>query len=356
MPGQTVPDPRLRHRPRPPRPRRRRQHPRLPRLTSAAAPASFDYDRVPPLASSLSGRGTPGGRRSRRLRARAAVHGADRHRRTSARRNVCSASCTSPTSGSTPWPRCRSRRRSCPRPSRSRSCPGCRPSPGKGLGSRLLGSLRDCDALMLVVRAADGNDAARDLRALEDELVLADLGSVEQRLVQAAPGGQGRQDARGRRSPRWSGPRPSSARATPIYRSDLTADERGRSSGRCSCSPTSPRSSSSTSASTSSTTADALARAVRRGRARGVHRDRGRSRRRVGRGRRAGAAARRARVTESVVPRLAALALHLLGRNDVPHDRRQGVARVDVPRRRRPRPSARASSTPTSSGASSGPR
>ena len=31
-------------------------------------------------------------------------------------------------------------------------------------------------------RATDGNDPARDLRALEDELVLADLGSVEQRL------------------------------------------------------------------------------------------------------------------------------------------------------------------------------
>lgn len=60
--------------------------------------------------------------------------------------------------------------------------PGLSTEPGRGLGSRLLGSLRDCDALMLVVRATDGNDPARDLRALEDELVLADLGSVEQRL------------------------------------------------------------------------------------------------------------------------------------------------------------------------------
>src|SRR5262249_56018011 len=60
--------------------------------------------------------------------------------------------------------------------------PGLSTEAGKGLGSRLLGSLRDSDALMLVVRATDGNDPARDLRALEDELVLADLGSVEQRL------------------------------------------------------------------------------------------------------------------------------------------------------------------------------
>ena len=60
--------------------------------------------------------------------------------------------------------------------------PGLSTEPGKGLGSRLLGSLRDSDALMLVVRASDGNDPARDLRSIEDELVLADLGSVEQRL------------------------------------------------------------------------------------------------------------------------------------------------------------------------------
>ena len=33
---------------------------------------------------------------------------------------------------------------------------------GKGLGSRLLGSLRDCDAVLFVVRAGDGIDPADD--------------------------------------------------------------------------------------------------------------------------------------------------------------------------------------------------
>jgi GTP-binding protein YchF len=54
---------------------------------------------------------------------------------------------------------------------------------GKGLGSRLLGSLRDSDALLLVVRAGDGHEPARELAALEEELILADLGSVEARLT-----------------------------------------------------------------------------------------------------------------------------------------------------------------------------
>ncbi len=54
---------------------------------------------------------------------------------------------------------------------------------GKGMGSRLLGELRDSDALLLVVRAGDGHEPARELAALEEELILADLGSVESRLT-----------------------------------------------------------------------------------------------------------------------------------------------------------------------------
>jgi hypothetical protein len=61
--------------------------------------------------------------------------------------------------------------------------PGLSTEAGKGLGSRLLGTLRDSDALMLVVRADDGHDPARELTALEEELILADLGSVEQRVA-----------------------------------------------------------------------------------------------------------------------------------------------------------------------------
>jgi GTP-binding protein YchF len=61
--------------------------------------------------------------------------------------------------------------------------PGLSTEPGKGLGSRLLGTVRDCDALMFVVRATDGNDPQHDLSAIEEELILADLASVEQRLA-----------------------------------------------------------------------------------------------------------------------------------------------------------------------------
>ena len=60
--------------------------------------------------------------------------------------------------------------------------PGLSTEPGKGIGSRLLGLLRDCDAILFVLRASDGNDPQVDLEILEYELVLADLASVEQRL------------------------------------------------------------------------------------------------------------------------------------------------------------------------------
>src|SRR3954469_19100157 len=58
--------------------------------------------------------------------------------------------------------------------------------PGEGLGAKVLGSLRNCDAILVVLRAFnDGgveSDAAGDLEALELEFVMADLDSVEQRL------------------------------------------------------------------------------------------------------------------------------------------------------------------------------
>ena len=103
--------------------------------------------------------------------------------------------------------------------------PGLSTEAGKGLGSRLLGSVRDSDALMLVVRATDGNDPARDLRALEDELVLADLGSVEQRLYK---------QQRALKGDKTLGPEIAALERAeavlsdgePLYRSDLSADER----------------------------------------------------------------------------------------------------------------------------------
>jgi GTP-binding protein YchF len=61
-------------------------------------------------------------------------------------------------------------------------------STGEGLGNRFLGSLRDCDAILYVLRAFEDpsvpgdTDARADLDTLELELVLADLASVEGRL------------------------------------------------------------------------------------------------------------------------------------------------------------------------------
>ena len=105
-------------------------------------------------------------------------------------------------------------------------------STGEGLGNRFLGSLRDCDAILYVLRAFDDpsvpgdTDPPTDLDTLELELVLADLGVGRGAALPPAAGGQGRQVARGRRSPRSSGRPRCSATASPLYRSELTDDER----------------------------------------------------------------------------------------------------------------------------------
>src|SRR5262249_62211276 len=58
--------------------------------------------------------------------------------------------------------------------------------PGEGLGAKLLGALRNCDAILIVLQAHDAGGVAADpegdLSAIELELVMADLTSVEQRL------------------------------------------------------------------------------------------------------------------------------------------------------------------------------
>jgi GTP-binding protein YchF len=62
--------------------------------------------------------------------------------------------------------------------------PGAKP--GEGLGTKFLGALRNTDAVLIVLRAfADGGvepDPAGDLAAIELELVLADVASVENRV------------------------------------------------------------------------------------------------------------------------------------------------------------------------------
>src|SRR5262245_20851014 len=103
--------------------------------------------------------------------------------------------------------------------------PGLSTEPGKGLGSRLLGSLRDCDAVLFVLRAMAGNDPEADLATLEYELVLADLASVEQRLDEQ------RRLAKGDKTlgPEIAALERAAAAlgdGAPIYRSELSDDER----------------------------------------------------------------------------------------------------------------------------------
>lgn len=64
-------------------------------------------------------------------------------------------------------------------------------SKGEGLGNQFLGNIRECDAILEVVRCFDNDDVVhvegsvdpvRDIGIIETELVLADLQSLEKRL------------------------------------------------------------------------------------------------------------------------------------------------------------------------------
>jgi GTP-binding protein YchF len=103
--------------------------------------------------------------------------------------------------------------------------PGLSTEAGKGLGSRLLGSVRDCDALMLVVRADDGHDAAKELTALEEELILADLGSVEARVDKQRRAAKGDKSL-GAEVAALERAEATLSDGTPIYRADLSDDDR----------------------------------------------------------------------------------------------------------------------------------
>ena len=104
-------------------------------------------------------------------------------------------------------------------------------STGEGLGNRFLGSLRDCDAILYVLRAFDDpsvpgdTDPQSDLDTLELELVLGDLASVEGRLYRQQRAAKGDKTlaaevaALGRAAAVLGD-------GTPIYRSDLSDDER----------------------------------------------------------------------------------------------------------------------------------
>jgi GTP-binding protein YchF len=101
--------------------------------------------------------------------------------------------------------------------------PGAKP--GEGLGARFVGQLRDSDAMCFVVRAQGDDTGAADLEALELELVVTDLASVEQRLEK---------QRKAAKLDKSLGPEIAALEhaqavlsdAVPVRRSDLGADER----------------------------------------------------------------------------------------------------------------------------------
>jgi GTP-binding protein YchF len=105
-------------------------------------------------------------------------------------------------------------------------------STGEGLGNRFLGSLRDCDAILYVLRAFEDPavpgdaDPRADLETLELELVLADLASVEGRLDRQRRAAKGDKTLAGEVAALERG-EAVLADGVPLYRSELTAEERG---------------------------------------------------------------------------------------------------------------------------------
>jgi GTP-binding protein YchF len=102
---------------------------------------------------------------------------------------------------------------------------------GEGLGNQFLGSLRDCDAIVFVLRAfADPSvlgesDPLDDLDTLELELVLADLASVEGRLNRQRRASKG-DSSLGAEIAALERASVALGAGVPVYRSDLSDDDR----------------------------------------------------------------------------------------------------------------------------------
>ncbi len=102
---------------------------------------------------------------------------------------------------------------------------------GEGLGNMFLAGIREVDAIVFVLRAFDDADVPGDpdpleqLRVLEIELSLADLESAEKHLDKQRKAARG--DASlGATVTALEHAGAALAEGTPVYRSDLTADER----------------------------------------------------------------------------------------------------------------------------------
>ncbi len=79
-------------------------------------------------------------------------------------------------------------------------------SKGEGLGNQFLGNIRECAAIVEVVRCFEdenivhvdgGVDPLRDIETIETELILADMDSVQRRLDRASRAAKGSKDMRG---------------------------------------------------------------------------------------------------------------------------------------------------------------
>ena len=101
--------------------------------------------------------------------------------------------------------------------------------PGEGLGAKFLGALRNCDAILVVLRAFDEGGVAADpegdLAAIELELVMADLGSVEQRLDRQRRAARSGDKEIAAEVAALERAQAVLAEGTPVHRSDLTADD-----------------------------------------------------------------------------------------------------------------------------------
>ncbi|HYH49485.1 MAG TPA: redox-regulated ATPase YchF [Acidimicrobiia bacterium] len=108
-------------------------------------------------------------------------------------------------------------------------------STGEGLGNKFLGSLREVDALVFVLRAfedpsvptASGGDPdpAEDLATLEFELVLADLAAVQGRLHRQQKAARGDKSLLGEIAALEKA-QVFLDEGTPLYRANLTPEER----------------------------------------------------------------------------------------------------------------------------------
>jgi GTP-binding protein YchF len=106
--------------------------------------------------------------------------------------------------------------------------PGAKP--GEGLGTKFLGALRNTDAILVVLRAfADGGvdpDPDGDLAAIELELVMADVASVENRLERQRKALKARDPQVMSEVAALERVYPLVSEGTPLYRAGLSDEDR----------------------------------------------------------------------------------------------------------------------------------